>query len=220
MRFTVPGKVAHRYLAIGPSGATLAAVANEGVTRAGDVLATHFWQPPNATEVAKNPVGTNRSGLIATPCALSADAQYLATDQGYGTVAVRQTRDGRTIASVNHPGNDSICAFSADSRLLATSGSDIVRVWEVATRVETARIEGTTELQGIVFSPRGRYLASISRNDVSRVWLLEPADLIEVACRRLSRNLSRDEKRDYFGDAPYRATCPNIPVPAADPKET
>ena len=195
-------------------------MANEGVTRAGEVLATHFWQPPNATEVAKNPVGTNRSGLIATPCALSADAQYLATDQGYGTVAVRQTRDGRTIASVNHPGNDRICAFSADSRLLATSGSDIVRVWEVATRVETARIEGTTELQGIAFSPRGRYLASISRNDVSRVWLLEPTDLIEVACRRLSRNLSRDEKRDYFGDAPYRATCPNIPVPAADPKET
>jgi hypothetical protein len=41
-----------------------------------------------------------------------------------------------------------------------------------------------------------------------RVWLLEPKDLIDLACARVSRNLTVDEKRDYFGDEPDRPTCP------------
>ena len=215
-RFTVPGKVAEHYLAVGPSGTTLAAVATEGVTRAGATLATHFWRPPNTTEVAKTPVGTNRSGLIATPCTLSVDARYLATDEGYGAVAIRQTRDGRAIASVSHPGDSSVCAFSADSRLFATAGSNVVRIWEVATQAEIARIEDAAELRELTFSPSGRYLATIGNKDISRVWLLQSADLIDVACARITRNLTRDERRDYFGDTPYHATCPNIPIPEAE----
>jgi hypothetical protein len=128
-RFNVLGVVAQGYLAVGPSGTTLVAVATESETRQGPKLVTYFWQPANETAAAKYPLGTNRSGLTATPCALSADAGYLTTNEGGGAMAIRETPTGRAIAAINHPGGDSACAFSADSRLLATSGSDVVRVW-------------------------------------------------------------------------------------------
>jgi hypothetical protein len=125
-------------------------------------------------------------------------------------MAVRETRSGRAIATINHPGGDNSCVFSADSRLFATSGADVVRVWETATQVEIARIEHASDVRALVFSARGKYLATIGFKDVSRVWLLQPADLIDVACARLTRNLTEDEWRGYFGDKPYRPTCPNI----------
>jgi hypothetical protein len=39
------------------------------------------------------------------------------------------------------------------------------------------------------------------------------AHLIDEACSRLSRNLTRWEWRLYLGDEPYRKTCPNLPEP-------
>ncbi len=33
------------------------------------------------------------------------------------------------------------------------------------------------------------------------------------ACRRLPRNLTREEWPLYLGNEPYRKTCPNLPEP-------
>ena len=32
------------------------------------------------------------------------------------------------------------------------------------------------------------------------------------ACERANRNLTRAEWQNYFGDEPYRATCPGLPL--------
>lgn len=214
VRFHVEGAIAEDYLAVGPSGNTLAAITREPATRAGDVLVTHFWRPPNPTAVTTTRVETNRSGLVVHPCNLSADARYFATDDGVG-VAVVETETGRRVARMNHPGGGNVCAFSADSRLLATTAAGVVRVWDLPTQTETARIETDAaardeeglELARLRFSPRNRYLATVSAAGDGRVWLLEPADLIDLACARVTRNLTPEEKRDYFGEQPDHPTC-------------
>jgi hypothetical protein len=40
--------------------------------------------------------------------------------------------------------------------------------------------------------------------------------MIRLACERLTRNLTREEWRQYLVDEPYRATCPNFPESLAD----
>jgi WD40 repeat protein len=207
VRFRVQGTIEEGFLAVGPSGARLAAVTTEPATRAGPVLVTHVWRPPNTTATRTSPVGTGRSGLVATPCGFSADARYLAVDDDAG-FAIGEPETGRVVARINHPSADRVCAFSADARLLATAGTGVVRVWDVATRTETTRLEGTGRVSRLRFSPRNRYLATMAIEGDGRVWLLEPKDLIDLACARVSRNLTVDEKRDYFGDEPDRPTCP------------
>ena len=64
------------------------------------------------------------------------------------------------------------------------------------------------------FSSDGKQLITGSYDDTARVWSLDSADLIEKACSRLDRNLTKKEWQEYIGDiAEYQATCPDLPIP-------
>jgi WD40 repeat protein len=63
----------------------------------------------------------------------------------------------------------------------------------------------------VAHDQESRYLVTINDRNTVRVWLLRQDDLIEEACRRLPRNLSEGEWREYVGDAAYRKTCPELP---------
>lgn len=217
-RLTVKGEVEADALAVGPDGSIVAATAAGDSTRIGRPLVAYVWRLPGTTATT-TPVGANRSGLVAAPCAFSVDARLVAIADGDG-VAVSETETGRAVARVSHPGAGSACTFSADGRLLATAGSDAVRVWDVATQTERARIE--TEVQAeaaslpflVRFSPRGRYLATLPPVGDARVWLLEPADLVALACARAGRDLTREEAREYFGAQVVPSPCQPSPPPA------
>ena len=62
----------------------------------------------------------------------------------------------------------------------------------------------------VAFSPDGKYLAEVSGN-AAWVSLWRSEDLIAEAQRRLTRNLTEEEWRQYLGDEPYRKTCPDLP---------
>ena len=54
------------------------------------------------------------------------------------------------------------------------------------------------------------------RADESLPWRVEQSTLdgdalVGAICRRLPRNLTREEWSSAFGDEPYRATYPNLP---------
>jgi len=57
----------------------------------------------------------------------------------------------------------------------------------------TATLIGGTDDQGVVHT-----------------WFLRPHDLIDEACRRLTRNLTDKEWRDLVADGPYAPTCPKL----------
>jgi len=86
------------------------------------------------------------------------------------------------------------------------------RVWEAVSGREVARMTHASTVFAVAFSPDGRYVVSGSGDRTARVWWWRPDDLVAEACRRLPRNLTREEWRQYVGpEAPYHATCPGKP---------
>jgi WD40 repeat protein len=68
-------------------------------------------------------------------------------------------------------------------------------------------------VSAVAFSPDGHWLVHGGGDRLAQVWLSQPKDLIDEACARLTRNLTRSEWQQYLGDEPYRPTCPNLPMP-------
>jgi WD40 repeat protein len=100
-------------------------------------------------------------------------------------------------------------AFTKDGRYLALENQGMLRIWDMLTRREIERwtSQYTTWL---AFGSDGKDLLSGHGTTVS-VQRWGPEAIITEACDRLSRNLTAGaEWRQYFGDAPYRKTCPNI----------
>jgi len=102
------------------------------------------------------------------------------------------------------------------------SSSSSARVWDLETGAEIARISnqqdpGNAGIARVFFGDGedGRlrlvvgHTAANAAIPVSAWW--RTADLVERACRQLSRNLTRAEWTEYLGIERYRKTCPNLP---------
>jgi WD40 repeat protein len=109
--------------------------------------------------------------------------------------------------------------FSPDGRYLATvDGAGVVIFWELASGERIAQVDAHTgPIVSVRFSPDGRYLATGGHDRLINLFNVDAllaqagqssAAGIEKACRRAGRNLSTEEWASFFGDAPYRATCP------------
>jgi WD40 repeat protein len=99
-----------------------------------------------------------------------------------------------------------------DGEHLAITDGKSVRVWDLTTGRAVSQLPTSAYIYSIGFSPDGQYLATASQDDDLTLWAWRTEDLIDRACRHLTRNLDRKEWQDFLRDIPYRPTCPNLPA--------
>jgi WD40 repeat protein len=115
-----------------------------------------------------------------------------------------------------HTSAVSSLAFSPDGQTLVSGSEDqTVGLWDVATGQPLGLpLTGhTNEVLSVAFSPDGQTVASGSEDTSIILWDMSLESWQARACRRANRNLTEAEWRQFFGDQPYRPTCPDLPVP-------
>jgi WD40 repeat protein len=98
-----------------------------------------------------------------------------------------------------------------ESRILTASEDGTARVWEAKTGEELLILFGDAEGVGEAWwNPDESRILTVSWDGTAQVWYARMDDLLEAACQRVHRNLSRQEWGQYFPQQAYRKTCPNL----------
>ena len=200
-----------------PDQQTLA-VTSGSITRAGWRAHTGIWTMPGVRQTVSFDLldtwGFGQRGLNDRSAALltcSADGRRLAMPAG-DAVVVREVSGGALVARLPHPGVHTI-AFAPDGAFLATAGRGPVRIWQLSSGAEVARLLDDAPVERLAFSDDGRYIAT-GAAEGTRSFLWQPQQLIDEACALLPRPLAPDTWQRLFPDAIYVATCAATgPVP-------
>jgi WD40 repeat protein len=156
---------------------------------------------------------TGHSDIVMS-LSFSPDGQILASGSRDGTIILWDMKTYQPIGQPLAGHTDWVYSvdFNPDGRMLASGSRDqTVILWDIATRQQIGQpLTGHTDgVEGIAFSPDGRVLASAGGEDKRVIlWKVDLNSWTETACRIANRNLSPAEWVRYFGDEPYRPTCP------------
>jgi len=116
------------------------------------------------------------------PPALSRDDRLVAVYSFCGQVKVGRIATARPFETYNQTGQLSAAAFNPlGNRLALASWDDSVTVLNVGTDKPVLELVGHTRgVNGVVYSPRGRYIISTSTDDTIRVWAAVTGQLLQV----------------------------------------
>jgi WD40 repeat protein/energy-coupling factor transporter ATP-binding protein EcfA2 len=174
------------------------------------------WEAITGKEVSR----ITQEGNL-TSVAFSLDGKYVVSGGcdlypscTQGSARVWEATTGKEIARTTYGREVTQVAFSPDGKYIVSGSDDgTARVWDVAGDVEIAQMVHIDSVVSVAFSPDGQYVASGGMDNTIRMWLYRPEDIIEDACWRVTRNLTRAEWNQYIGDAlPYQAVCPNLSI--------
>ena len=177
----------------------------------GDNVKTTLWQLPSGIQTWRLPVQSNcNTGVVFGP-----EGRTLVVGGTDGYLYWWDVEQRQELFSNSHESYVLGMAVNPDRTVLATIGSDsTARAWDMFTGRELKRIPYTRFSIGIAISHDGQFFAAAGEEplgtgaiEVIRVW---PDDPVEFACSQLSRNMTKNEWRQYIGDEPYSLTCPNI----------
>jgi dipeptidyl aminopeptidase/acylaminoacyl peptidase len=147
------------WFAFSPDGKTLATCADTGAVR--------LWDYATGRELHS----LQGQRYWAESAAFSPDGRRLAS--GAGSVThLWDVGSGQLVRTFPQQGPIYYVTFSADGRTLAVaSGDRLVRLWEVETGQERARLEGHRgAVAAVLFTPDGKTLISGSSDGTALVW--------------------------------------------------
>ena len=204
-------------VAFNPTGSILATGSWDNSIILWDVTTQRPKGPP--LRAHKNPV----AGIAFSP-----DGNHLVSGSGDGTLILWDVTTNKSLGLPflgRHEGLFSV-AFSPDGNILASGSSDRTTfLWDVNTRQQigvplpghvSLPMHGTIadKMVSVGFSPDGKTLASGSIDSNLIIWDVDIESWEKRACAIVHRNLTCAEWRQYLGNEPYRASCPELPYPS------
>ena len=130
-----------------------------------------------------------------------------------GTIRLWDTQTQQLLREPLRHGMVTSVAFSPDNRMLASASADgSIRLWDTRIGLQIGMpLDSDCEgIQQIVFNSQSSKLLSACGN-VFRWWDTDVTSGQERGCQIANRNLTQEEWQTYFGDLPYRKTCPDPP---------
>lgn len=108
-------------------------------------------------------------------------------------------------------------AYSPDGTTLAYTSGELalsIVLWDLENGRPQTTLEARATTMSMAFTPNGRRLVTGHSNGEVALWDVDLEGWPGRACAIANRNLTRDEWTAFVGeDLPYRAVCPELPVP-------
>jgi WD40 repeat protein len=188
-----------------PDGSTLASASWDHTIRLWDVK----------TRQLLDTLSGHSDGVFSV--AFSPDGRTIASASGDKTIRLWEVKTRQPIGTLSgHADAVFSVAFNPDGAILASGSADhSVRLWDAKTWLPIGILAGHNGLVlSVAFSPDGRTLASSSHNWAILLWDVDVGSWETRACGIANRNFSAEEWKKFFGDQPYRRTCPDLPISA------
>lgn len=163
-RFVIKGTA--RVLALAFTDNVLRAASADGAIRE--------WDTTNGKEKGtKRPAAGKQAAETLMSVAFSPDGKYVAATAGRRTVALLDSRNGKTVRTFESRSTGFYAvAVSSDGKWLASGANDrFVRLWQVANGQQLPRMLGSSGvITSISFSHNNRFLVSGSISGEVKVW--------------------------------------------------
>ncbi len=196
-------------LAFSPDGKFLASAGNDRVVE--------IWETGHQTQPMKSlgaTVADHYDEVTTAGVSFNPDGTLLAMSTREDSVTIWNVKSGRPLPPVLYGHTQSVSSvdFRRDGKVLASGSLDgDIRLWDV----ETHELLGTLSAQqkaikNVAFSPQKELLASVGEDDSIVLWEVDFEGWSSRACRLANRNLTPKEWGTYFGNRPYRKTCPSL----------
>ncbi|MDC8446663.1 MAG: hypothetical protein LV471_12175 [Nitrosomonas sp.] len=195
-----------RGVAFSPNGALVASASYDGTVR--------LWNTRTGESIAKL---VAHEGAV-TSVAFSPDGKTLASASKDRTVIIWSLETYQPVGKslIGHEDRVNSVAFSPDGLHIISGSSDkTLRLWNSSTgKAVGGPMKGHEQrINSVSFNPDGTRIVSGSDDMTLRIW---PANnnWIEQLCRKLTRNMNRNEWRDWISsDIAYKKQCSDLPVP-------